>query len=66
MHCKMTGNPAAPGIIPRAISDIFSLIEATAAQEKDVFFYVRISFVELYNNSFKCVRHYRIIDIYIY
>ena len=49
----MTGNSTAPGIIPRAISEIFSIIEATAAQESDIFFYVRLSYVELYNNNFK-------------
>jgi ankyrin repeat protein/chromosome segregation ATPase len=49
----MTGCAAAPGIIPRAISEIFSIIEATAAREKDVFFYVRMSYVELYNNNFR-------------
>ena len=49
----MTGNHAAPGIIPRAISEIFSIIETTAAQEQDVFFYVRLSYVELYNNNFR-------------
>ena len=49
----MTGNSSAPGIIPRAISEIFSIIQTTAAQEPDVFFYVRLSYVELYNNSFR-------------
>jgi hypothetical protein len=49
----MTGTNQSPGIIPRAISEIFSIIEQTAAQEKDVFFYVRLSFVELYNNNFR-------------
>jgi hypothetical protein len=49
----MTGTSSHPGIIPRAISEIFSIIEATAAQEKDVFFYVRLSYVELYNNVFR-------------
>lgn len=49
----MTGTSCAPGIIPRAISEIFSIIEATAAQESDVFFYVRLSYVELYNNKFR-------------
>eukprot|EP00605_Chrysophyceae_sp_TOSAG23-4_P002219 GSChrysophyteH1.ASY1.ANO1.2462.1 assembled CDS len=49
----MTGNSSAPGIIPRAISEIFSIVEATAAREKDVFFYVRLSYVELYNNTFR-------------
>jgi centromeric protein E len=49
----MTGNHNAPGVIPRAISEIFSIIETTAAQEQDVYFYVRISYVELYNNNFR-------------
>ncbi len=49
----MSGNSSSPGIVPRAISDLFSMIEATAAEEKDVYFYVRISLVELYNNNFR-------------
>ena len=49
----MSGNSANPGIVPRAISEIFSMIEATAAEEKDVYFYVRLSLVELYNNNFR-------------
>ena len=49
----MTGTSSTPGIIPRAISEIFSIIEMTAAEEQDVFFYVRLSYVELYNNSFR-------------
>lgn len=49
----MTGTNSAPGIIPRAISEIFSIIAKTAEVEKDVFFYVRLSFVELYNNTFR-------------
>ena len=49
----MTGTGSSPGIIPRAISEIFSIIETTAAQESDVFFYVRLSYVELYNNKFR-------------
>ena len=48
----MTGNKAAPGIIPRAIGDIFRHIDR-AAQEQDIFFYVRLSYVELYNNNFR-------------
>lgn len=50
---SMTGNKSAPGIIPRAISEIFSVIEDTAKQDKDIFFYVRISYVELYNDKFR-------------
>lgn len=49
----MTGTTSQPGIIPRAISEIFSFIETSAATESDVFFYVRISYVELYNNNFR-------------
>lgn len=49
----MTGCSAAPGIIPRAISEIFSIIETTTSSENDVFFYVRLSYVELYNNTFR-------------
>lgn len=49
----MSGSASCPGIVPRAISEIFSVIEATAAEEKDVYFYVRLSLVELYNNNFR-------------
>ena len=49
----MTGCSSAPGVIPRAISEIFSIIETTTSEENDVFFYVRLSYVELYNNSFR-------------
>ena len=49
----MTGSTSQPGIIPRAISEVFAFIEAAASQESDVFFYVRLSYVELYNNNFR-------------
>lgn len=49
----MTGNKMAPGIIPRAIGDLFRHIENAAAVENDAFFYVRLSYVELYNNNFR-------------
>lgn len=49
----MTGTNTSPGIIPRAISEIFSTIEQTAAVENNIYFYVRISYVELYNNNFR-------------
>lgn len=48
----MTGNKQCPGIIPRAIGDIFRHIDQAAA-DSDVIFYVRLSYVELYNNSFR-------------
>jgi len=49
----MTGNKMEPGIIPRAIGDLFRHIENAAAVENDAFFYVRLSYVELYNNNFR-------------
>jgi len=49
----MTGTSAKPGIIPRVVSEIFSIIETTTSAEKDVLFYVRMSYVELYNNNFR-------------
>ena len=50
----MTGERDAPGVIPRAITEIFSIIATTTSQkENDVFFYVRLSYVELYNNNFR-------------
>jgi Kinesin motor domain len=49
----MTGEGPFPGIIPRAINEIFSVIELKTVQERDVFFYVRLSYVELYNNNFR-------------
>ena len=49
----MTGDKTAPGVIPRAIGDLFRHIEKMAAAESDVFFYVRLSYVELYNNNFR-------------
>ena len=55
----MTGNSTAPGIIPRAISEIFSIIETTttasiaATASNEAYFYVRLSYVELYNNNFR-------------
>ena len=50
----MTGSKEAPGVIPRAITEIFSLIGTTTGQkDNDVFFYVRLSYVELYNNNFR-------------
>ena len=49
----MTGTSVNPGIIPRVISEIFSIVEATTRTEKDVLFFIRISYVELYNNNFR-------------
>ena len=49
----MTGTQYAPGIIPRVISDIFTSIEEKAKVESDTMFYIRISYVELYQNNFR-------------
>ena len=50
----MTGERDAPGVIPRAITEIFSIIATSTSQkDNDVFFYVRLSYVELYNNNFR-------------
>jgi hypothetical protein len=50
----MTGTNNNQGIIPRAINEIFSIIDdSTTISSQDIFFYVRISYVELYNNNFR-------------
>ena len=49
----MMGSPAMPGITPRAVRDIFSMIQTTAARNSDTIFLVRMSYVELYNNTFR-------------
>lgn len=49
----MAGTDSQPGIIPRALEQIFSIIETKTAEDPDIFFYVRMSYVELYNNNFR-------------
>ena len=58
----MSGTPSDPGIIPRAVEQIFASINLlTASQSIDsspanstsVVFLVKMSYVELYNNSFR-------------
>lgn len=49
----MTGERSAPGVIPRAITEIFNLIKQTQQTDADVHFLVRMSYVELYNNNFR-------------
>jgi hypothetical protein len=49
----MTGNSHSPGIIPRAISETFEIVEKMAREQKDIMIYVRLSYVELYNNNFR-------------
>ena len=44
----MQGDKAAPGIIPRAVDDIFEVIKQTPNRE----FLLRISYLEIY----KCVK----------
>ena len=47
----MAGTDTQPGIIPRALEQIFSIIETRTSEDPDIFFYVRMSYVELYNNN---------------
>ena len=52
----MSGTPSDPGIIPRAVEQIFQSINTlTSAQgmDNEVVFLVKISYVELYNNTFR-------------
>ena len=49
----MSGDQRDPGIIPRTVGDIFDSIKATAAAQPDTMFLVRMSYVELYNNVFR-------------
>ena len=49
----MMGPPGNPGIIPRALQDVFQTIEAATQRSGDVMFLLRLSYVELYNNQFR-------------
>ncbi len=49
----MNGTPSQPGIIPRAIDDIFKNINQIKDRDIDSLFHVELSFVELYNNNFR-------------
>jgi len=49
----MMGTGSDPGIIPRTIADIFRAINETAAAQPETMFLVRMSYVELYNNQFR-------------
>lgn len=58
----MFGTPEQPGIVPRTVEQIFSTINClTTPQNKqdnnpvnsDVIFLVKMSYVELYNNTFR-------------
>jgi hypothetical protein len=42
-----------PGIIPRAVNDMFNAINETASAQPDTMFLVKMSYVELYNNQFR-------------
>ena len=45
----MVGNPDSPGVMVRSISDLFGLIEKQINKE----FKIKISYVEVYNESLK-------------
>lgn len=49
----MTGTRSYPGVIPRVIEDIFSIIQNTRQQSAGVLFHVELSYVEMYNNGFR-------------
>ena len=49
----MSGPRSAPGNMPRAVSLIFSEVQRRAQLDESAAFLVRVSFVELYNNSFR-------------
>lgn len=48
----MCGTPSDPGIIPRTIADLFRTIREAAASSETIFL-VKMSYVELYNNTFR-------------
>lgn len=49
----MLGTSSAPGIIPRVIVDTFTIVETLRQQSTDTLYQIEMSYVELYNNSFK-------------
>ena len=54
----MNGNKNAPGIIPRAIDEIFRSIDDIRLQKANTLFHVELSYVEMYNNGFRnLLRH---------
>jgi hypothetical protein len=58
----MMGVPGDPGIIPRTVVDVFASIKATAAAQPETIFMVRMSYVELYNNSFRNLLDWRLVE----
>jgi hypothetical protein len=49
----MAGSRGDPGIIPRAVKDLFAQIETSRNEDPLLFFYVEMTMVELYNNHFR-------------
>jgi hypothetical protein len=49
----MVGTPRDGGMVMRAVDTIFSTLSNVAAQQSDALFHVQMSFVELYNNTFR-------------
>jgi hypothetical protein len=49
----ITGSMDAPGVIPRAIDDLFATVEAAKEAEPSSLFIIELSYVELYNNYFR-------------
>lgn len=49
----MTGTKDCRGIIPHAVKSVFTQIDKIKLQEPDLYFYVELGYVELYNNMFR-------------
>eukprot|EP01038_Epipyxis_sp_PR26KG_P007746 gene7746-10523_t len=49
----MIGDDYDPGIIPRAMEDLFNQLEIMKSNEPEKMFFIEISFVEFYNNQFR-------------
>lgn len=49
----MTGTKESRGIIPYAVKSVFTQIDKIKFQEPDLYFYVEMGYVELYNNVFR-------------
>jgi hypothetical protein len=49
----MTGTKDARGIIPNLVKSVFSQLEQIRSQEREVYFYAELGYVELYNNAFR-------------
>ena len=49
----MMGSEKNPGITPRTVERLFDLIDESSTKNNGMMFMVRMSFVEIYNNTFR-------------